>query len=292
MPWSKNINILLNKVRFPMMMDFTYMLAPIENMTGSAFRTLTHRYGADLTFTELIPIESLAERNEFALAKTRIFDNTPTAIQLIGTKEEKFEKFLASFAPDPGFSGFNLNLGCPNPQVIMAGQGSAMIKRVSKVNRIIEIIKKHSHPVSIKLRLGMNDFEKEKKVYLRLIKDTDADFYIVHARHAKQTYNDAADHSVFAECVATGKTIIANGDIKTKEQVEGLRSLGVKGVMIGRAAIRDPLIFSELKGLPNPGTNKIREELTILSQKHNSPERYLKNVLRRIGESEVIFPNG
>jgi len=93
----------------------------------------------------------------------------------------------------------------------------------------------------------LNEYEKQKKVYLSLIKDVDADFFIVHARHGKQTYKDKTDFSVYEECAKTGKTVIANGDIKTKEQVDYLKSVGVKGVMIGRAAIEDPLIFAKLK---------------------------------------------
>jgi tRNA-dihydrouridine synthase B len=273
-------------------MDFIYMLAPIENMTDSAFRSLSHKYGADLTFTEMIPIESLAEKNENTLLKTRIPDTTPTLIQIIGTKEDKLEKFLNEFKPEPGFKGFNLNLGCPNPNVIRLGQGCAMIKRISKVKRMIEIIKRYNYPVSIKMRLGLNEYEKEKKVYLNLIREVDADFFIVHARHGKETYNEPADFSVYPECVKTGKSIIANGDIKTKEQADKLKSIGVKGAMIGREAIRNPLIFEEIKGIKHPDIETVKNELTLLSKKFSSPERYLKNILRRIGKEEILFLNG
>jgi len=93
----------------------------------------------------------------------------------------------------------------------------------------------------------MNKFEKEKKTYLNLIKEVDADFFIVHAKHGKERSKDPADFSVYKECVETNKVIIANGDIKTKEQIEYLKSIGVKGAMIGRAAVEDPSIFKRLK---------------------------------------------
>ena len=40
-------------------MKFQLMLAPMESMTGSAFRTLCHRNGADLTFTEIARVANL-----------------------------------------------------------------------------------------------------------------------------------------------------------------------------------------------------------------------------------------
>jgi len=203
-------------------MGFIYILAPMENLTDPAFRAFCYRKGADLTMTEMIRIEALAQGNENAWAKIKSYDDTPTLIQLLGNNEIKLEKFLKQFKPEHGFKGFNLNIGCPNPDIIKLGQGAAMIKRINKVKTMVSVFRKYNYPISIKMRLGLNEFEKEKKVYLTLIKEIDADFFIVHARHGKQTYKDNADFLVYEKCVKTGKKIIANGDIKTKEQIDFL----------------------------------------------------------------------
>src|SRR5680860_173288 len=131
---------------------FYYMLAPIENMTDSCFRTVCH--GADMTFTEKVSLQSLARMNPFTLNKIKLFDDTPCMIQIIGQREALLEKFLQDFRPNHGFQGFNLNLGCPDPEVVRAGLGCAMIKRVSKVKRIVETIKSHGYGANIKMRLG------------------------------------------------------------------------------------------------------------------------------------------
>jgi len=125
--------------------------------------------------------------------------------------------------------------------------GCALIKRIAKVKKLVQVIRDYNYPVSLKIRLGMNKFEKDKKVYLNLIKEVDADFFIVHAKHGKESYSDDSDFSVYKECVETGKVIIANGDIETKEQIEFLKSIGVKGAMIGRAAIKNKNIFKSLR---------------------------------------------
>jgi len=232
------------------MQNFFFMLAPIEGVTNSAFRSLCHRYGADLTMTPMARIDGLVRKNSVTCRRAEIKDETPTIIQLIGTKEEYFKRYLDSFVPTPGFRGFNLNLGCTSPQFIKLGLGGAMIKRVSKVKRIVDVIKDSGHRVSVKMRLGLNSFEKEKKTYLNLIEGVDAGLFIVHARHGGQTYKDPADFSVYAQCVATGRDIIANGDISTWTQIESLMGAGVKGAMIGRAAVANPAIFNRLKGKP------------------------------------------
>lgn len=270
------------------MKDFVFMLAPLEDMSSNALRSVCHKYGADLTFTELVRFESLAKNNKSTWDRVVFHDETPTVIQLIGHKELFLKKFLSMFEPSKCFEGFNLNLGCPAPNFVNFGAGCAMVKRVSKTKKLVEIIKDRGYKASIKLRLGLNRFEKERKVFLNLIDGVDADFFVVHARHGQQSYNEPADFSVYADCVRTGKVIIANGDISTKEQVESLKSVGVNGVMIGKPAVLDPSIFNKLKGLPCPPIGDIVKEYTALSEKFDEPFRYRKNVLKRIGRSDFF----
>jgi len=227
--------------------DFELMLAPMEDHTGPEFRELCFKKGADSTFTEMARISALARNNKSTLEKINIPNDIPTYIQLIGSNEKDLDKFLNNFVLQKGFLGFNLNLGCPSLNMVQEGFGCALIKRITKVKKIVKTIREYDHPVSIKLRLGMNKFEKEKKSYLNLINDVDADFFIVHARHGKETYENPADFDVYKECVKTNKIIIANGDIETKEQIQYLKSIGIKGAMIGRAAVNNPDIFNKLK---------------------------------------------
>ena len=239
---------LLNPFSIPFpMKNFELMLAPMEDYTNPGFRELCYKKGADSTFTEMARVSALARNNKSTLEKINIPQPIPTYIQLIGSNEKDLNKFLQKFRSQKGFLGFNLNLGCPSPDMIQRGLGCALIKRISKIKKIVQTIKDHNYPASIKLRLGMNKFEKEKKAYLNLINEVEVDFFIVHARHGKETYKNPADFTVYKECVETNKNIIANGDIKTKKQIQYLKSIGVKGVMIGRAAIENPDIFNNLK---------------------------------------------
>ncbi len=269
------------------------MLAPIEDYSDSALRALCFAHGADLTFTQMARVEGIVRRNKPTLAKSLCCDSTPVQIQLLASNEEQLEKYLAGFKPHEGFMGFNLNMSCPSLDIMKAGRGAGMVKRLTRAQSLVNIIKKHNYPVSIKLRLGMNASEQNYKVYLRLIEGTNADFYIVHAKHGMQRSDEPAQpSSIYTECVEVakknGKEIIANGDLNSSAKVKEVQKLGVSGVMIARGALRNPAIFDVLKNelnfnSPNkklPSIKELRKEYFDLTNKFSSPTKYKDNLLK------------
>jgi len=236
---------------------FRFMLAPLEGYTDGNLRTLCYRHGADLTFTEMAHVESFLRGNRQALEKITPRDLTPVQIQVLTGQEEHLESFLSGFEPFPGFEGFNLNLSCPSPDVIRRGKGAAMVKRTAKTSRLVSLIHARGYIASLKMRLGTNAYEKTHKVYLNSLRGVDADFFVVHAKTASQESGGADDYSVFPECIeaAHGIPVIANGGIDSTGKVKLLRDMGVRGVMIGRAALANPSIFDTLRnklGLNEP----------------------------------------
>ena len=177
--------------------EFQLMLAPMEGVTDDKFRTLCHRHGADLTFTAVARVANLARLKRSELERIGIPDSTPTQIQLAGAKIGEYERFLDGFEAGNGFRGFNLNLGCSSPDFIRQGIGAAMVRRVSRTGEIVKLIEKRGFECSVKMRLGLDRYEKDKGAYLNLIENVDASFFVVHARTAKQTLDDRADFSVY-----------------------------------------------------------------------------------------------
>jgi len=261
----------------------------MEDISDCVFRSLCHNHGADLTFTEMVRMDGLARNNKCTWQRTILKSNTPAVIQLLGSKEQYLKKFLSRFRPSEGFKGFNLNLGCPSPNIIAIGQGCAMVKRVAKTKKLVMAVKKEGYNVSIKMRLGLNRLEKRNKVYINLLNNVRADFFVVHSRYGLQTYDSPADDSVYEECVDTGKDIIANGDIETIDKVTRLRSMGVKGVMIGRAAVVNPSIFDLLKGNISSvvDVGRIKEEYAKINSEYGSVFRYRKNFFAHVGKKET-----
>jgi len=272
--------------------QFVFMAAPLEENSDAAFRTICHRHGADLTFTEMTRVQGLVKNNKSTWSRLAVQDDTPYAIQLLAGRESDVETFLKTFEPpkNGSFYGFNLNMGCPSPDVIGLGLGSAFIKRVAKAQRLIDVFRKYGYPISIKIRLGLNKYEKEKKVYLNIIRATTPDFFIVHARHGGEKYAEPADFSAYKEIAdeanKLGKIIVANGDIVSSEKVEQLKAIGIRGAMIGRGAVWNPSIFDKLKGKSEsslPSIESLRSEFESLADKYNSHPRYRANVLLRMG---------
>lgn len=266
--------------------------APLEGVSDCAFRTLCYNHGADLTFTEMVRVDSILRNNKSTIALMDLKNDTPTVIQLLAVKPQALEKFVEIF---PKFNikpvGFNLNLGCPSPEVIRQGAGAALIKRIQRVQELVKILKKTNLPVTIKMRLGLNQFEKEKKVYLNLIKEVDADAFIIHPKHARQTSIERCDWNVYPECIDTGKHIIPNGDIYAPEHMDFFRKLPVEEIMLGRAAVRNPAIFEHLKEKKSYSLSNLKKEYLKLTETYHSQDKYKKNTIAHLGK-EMTITNG
>jgi tRNA-dihydrouridine synthase len=275
------------------------MLAPLERYSHSVFRTLAYNHGADLTFTEMAHLESFLNRNKASLEKIEPRDATPVQIQLLTGNESRLDRFLSDFKPFDGFMGFNLNLSCPSKDVIRQGKGAAMVKRGAKTARFVSVIRDHGHPVSVKMRLGLNQFEKDRKLYLNNLGGVDPDFFVVHVKHAGQSSGEKEDNSVYPECVeaARGIPIIANGGIETPETVQSLVEMGVGGVMMGRPAMGNPAIFDYVKNelgvndppIPVPTIDDLKREYNDIYEAIGGSEKYRSRFLKVVGKTRPHY---
>jgi len=278
---------------------FRFLLASLERYSDSVFRTLSYNHGADLTFTEMAHVESFLKRNTVSLEKIEPRDATPVQIQILSSNEGKLHRFLSDFKPFDGFMGFNLNLNCPSKDVIRQGKGAAMVKRAAKTARLVSLIRDHGHPASVKIRLGLNQFEKDNKLYLNNLGGVDPDFFVVHAKHAAQSSGEKEDNSVYPECVeaARGIPVIANGGIETPEMVQSLVEMGVGGVMIGRAAMENPAIFDLMKNelgvnnppRPVPTTDDMKREYVDIYEAIGGSEKYRSRFLKVVGKTRPHY---
>lgn len=159
----------------------------------------------------------------------------------------------------------DLNFGCPSPSISKRGAGPAQLRRRSKIRALFQHLTEwkqsqtslpHLGAVGAKMRLGNTKREQDYQVYLPVAEaaaDVGLDYLTVHARHGGQR---SSDPKLSWECVRemkdaiqqTDTKIIANGDIRTHADVRRVTELTqCDGVMIGRAAMRNPWCFSSLK---------------------------------------------
>jgi tRNA-dihydrouridine synthase len=267
------------------------MLAPMQGLTNRALRALfIQRVRPDTVFTEFVRVNPVAGRRHIAAADLKEMaaaeDGVPLVVQLIGHGPETLAA-AAEAAQAAGAVHLNLNLGCPYGRMTTGLTGGGMLQRPECVREIVPALRKAvTGTFSVKLRAGYDD---PAQVYslLPLFEDAGVDFLVLHPRTVVQEYKGAADHTVTTEVVRrTRLPVIANGDIRSAADGQRLlRETGAAGLMLGRGAIADPLLFLRLRGeaAAEPGPAQRAAEL----------QAYLRDLLERYrqifcGDTQVL----
>lgn len=230
------------------------MLAPMQGLTNQALRGyFIDRVKPDLVFTEFMRVNAAAAVKRLAPADLRQMAEfeagVPLVVQLVGHgREALVSASLAAQAA--GAVHLNLNMGCPYGRMTSGLTGGGMLKRPEELVEVIPALRDSvKGTFSVKLRAG---YEEPEQIFnlLELFESAGVDFLILHPRTVVQEYEGSADHGITARVVAaTRLPVIANGDIRTVAEGEAvLRHTAAAGLMLGRGAIADPLLFLRLRG--------------------------------------------
>ena len=230
------------------------MLAPMQGLTNRALRSLFIKWvRPDVVCTEFMRVNPVAAKKRLSPGDLREIspseEGVPLIVQLIGHGREALVS-AARAAQDAGAVHINLNMGCPYGRMTSGLTGGGMLKRPELLEEIIPALREAiSGTFSVKLRAGYDDPQQVFSL-LPLFESAQVDFLVLHPRTVRQAYNGLADHAVTAEVVKrTRLPIIANGDIRCS--AGGLRVLketGAAGLMLGRGAIGEPMLFERLRG--------------------------------------------
>ena len=229
------------------------MLAPMQGLTNRALRGLfIEQYHPDVVFTEYVLVKSDSRapisKND-RLEVTAGDRSVPLVVQLIGGD---FAAMLAAAlaVQELGAAHLNINLGCPYGRMARNIAGGTLLGEPDRLETLLKLLRPAIHgSFSVKVRSGVDDPSQLPEL-VGLFEECGVDFLVVHPRTVRQRYSGLADHRVTAEVVRrTALPVIANGDIFTEE--DGRRVLaqtGAAGLMLGRGAIGDPLLFRRLRG--------------------------------------------
>jgi len=223
----------------------------MAGITESPFRVIARQMGAGLVFTEMLSAEGIIRNNQKTAMLARIRDEErPAALQIFGWKPEQMAEAARmsqeKFHPDI----IDLNFGCPARKILRSRAGSAILKDKNLAKEIILAVKKSVNiPVTVKIRSGWDDKTLNAPEIAALAQECGAEAITVHARTALQRFSGKADWSVIRQ-VQEGVSIpvIGNGDVKSPEDVKRMMDeTRCAGVMIGRAVLGNPWIFSMAK---------------------------------------------
>ena len=231
---------------------FPVLLAPLEDITDSAFRTICRRHGADLVYTEFVSSEALMRSAEKSSRKM-VFDESerPLGIQIFGNNAEAM-KTAALLAEVQNPELIDINFGCPVRKVAMKGAGAGMLNDIPLMLTITrEVVNAVKLPVTVKTRLGWDDNSKIIVGLAEMLQDTGIKAITIHGRTRAQMYSGEADWTLIGKVKNNPRMhipVIGNGDITSAPKaVEMFNRYGVDAIMIGRAAIGNPWIFKAIK---------------------------------------------
>jgi len=218
--------------------------------TDFPFRVLCRELGATLTMTEMLDAKLLIERPSLQKNKLKNFEKetSPRCIQLIG-KTPRLIALAAKHCQDLGADIIDLNFGCSMRKILRKQEGAALLKKPDLMLSIIEaVVQQVSVPVTIKMRTGIETENDELLLTLQMAEKLGIKGITIHGRTARQTYRMPATYDFIKKAKKMVKIpVIANGDIDSVEKMRQVKKdTEADGVMIGRWALGQPWIFTEL----------------------------------------------
>ena len=223
-------------------------IAPMAGMTDTAFRRLVKRHGGcGLVVTEMVSSEGLVRGIDRTLEYAEYTEEErPISIQIFGGEPGKMAA-AAQIVEGMGADIVDVNMGCPVPKIAKHNAGCSLMREPAHAAAVVAAMTKAVRiPVTVKMRAGWNDDERNAPTLARMVQDAGASAIAVHGRTAAQSYTGSADWDLVAR-IASELTIpvFGSGDCIEPEQVIDRIRSGVQGVLVGRGVLRNPWILAQ-----------------------------------------------
>src|SRR4026209_1899473 len=214
-----------------------FVVAPMAGMTDSAFRRLVKRHGGcGLVVTEMVSSEGLVRGIDRTLEYAEYTEEErPVSIQICGGDPDKMAE-AARIVEAMGADIVDVNMGCPVPKIAKHNAGCSLMREPAHAASVISAMAKAlKMPVTVKMRAGWNDDERNAPTLAKMVQDAGAAAIAVHGRTAEQSYSGFADWDLVGRIAADlAIPVFGSGDCVEPEQIIERLASGVEGVLVGR----------------------------------------------------------
>lgn len=222
----------------------------MQDVTDWAFWKLISRYGgADLYFTEYFRVTA-GYRPERSILRCLLDNPTgrPAIAQIIGNDEEWMARTAVALERH-GVAAIDLNLGCPAPVVYRKCAGGGLLRDPARIDALLRVLRSAiAGRFTVKTRIGFSDPGEFDRL-LDVFAGHRIDLLTVHGRTVAERYGPTVHFDRIARAVRRlSCPVLANGNVTSaRAAAEILSVTGAAGLMIGRAAIRNPWIFGQIR---------------------------------------------
>lgn len=225
----------------------------MAGVTDLIFRQICKEMGADVMVTEFVSAEGIMQADDRTRKYTEFTDGQrPVGVQLFGADGERMGEAARKIIDwkEPEF--IDINFGCPVNKVVARNGGSSLLKDCPMLASVASGVAKavgERVPVTAKIRIGWDQESVNAVEVAKILEDCGMQAIAVHGRTRAQGYGGEADWDVIdAVARAVSIPVIGNGDLTCGADVARRKTeTAVSGVMIGRAAMRNPWVFRQAR---------------------------------------------
>ncbi len=227
------------------------VLAPMSGVTNSAFRRLVKELNpgsVGYMISEFLSVEGMTRgsRRTKEMMQFRP-EERPFGIQIFGYDIQRMRD-AAVMVQDSGADVVDVNCGCPAPKVVKRGGGAELMRQPDHLREIVSAIRKAvTIPVTLKMRSGWDETSRNCVEIARMCEGEGIEMLTVHGRTRAQLYRGVADWSIVCDVARSVKIpVCGSGDVTDLASAQERLGHGVVGLYIGRAAIGNPRVFSQI----------------------------------------------
>lgn len=256
-------------------------LAPIQGMTTAFYRNAYAKIfgGIDRYYAPFITTSDAQKVSSSTLKD--LLENNDSIVklipQLLSNNGADFKLFAHAIA-DVGYKEINWNIGCPYPMITKKKKGSGILPYPVLIKQFLDIAcADSSYTITVKMRLGLEDAQEGMAV-MEVLNQYPLGGVIIHPRTGSQMYTGKVNLDLFdVHAKACNHELTYNGDILTFQDFLHVKSRFsyIDNFMLGRGALRNPFLPSEIKGQPVPSTHK----MSMIKEFHDEIYNYYKSIL-------------